>query len=178
MNDIPQDIVKPTRERMRKALGYDELTETQAGGVVKKSGGLVVWTPLENLYRNGGIDSYQRQAGIKFGVDHFLGYQAGKSVTMRWQEYISGYGAETANLDAAERRVFHIKRFQEADKILIEMSLRIRRVVHMFTIYDENAIDIGRAVTRFRAANTKSASATTLIQEGLNRLARFYGIIR
>ena len=66
MNDQPDDIVKPTRERMRRAPGYDELTEVNAGGVSRKSGAVRVWSQLENLYRNKRLTDEQYQAGQKY----------------------------------------------------------------------------------------------------------------
>ena len=45
--------INPTPERMRQAgYAFDELAEASAGGMLKKTGAIRVWSALENLYRN------------------------------------------------------------------------------------------------------------------------------
>lgn len=171
MND--EALVKPTRERMRKAVGHDELTEAQPGGVVKKSGAVRLWTQLENLYRNDRLTYEEYQAGQKFGADWWLGYEAGRSVTMRWKEYISGAGGDSG-LDSVERRVFHSRRFEEANKLLDEMG--VRKPLHWFIINDIPAEKIGRRAAKYRGQRAATASGVTMIVLGLRRLAKFYGI--
>lgn len=175
MNDFPDQIIKPTRERMRKVIGYDELSETQAGGVTKKSGAVKVWSQLENLYRNGRLTSEQYQAGQKFGADWWLGYEAGRGVTMRWKEYISGAGV-SGDLDAAERRVFHSRRFAEANVLLEEMG--VRKPLHWFIINDIPTEQIGKRAAGYRGQRAATASGVTMIALGLQRLAKFYGLVK
>ena len=175
MNDQPDDIVKPTRERMRRAPGYDELTETQAGGTTRKSGAVRVWSQLENLYRNRRLTDEQYQAGQKYYADWYLGLGAGRSITMRWSEYISGLGG-SGNLDAAERRVFHRKRFAEANKLLDDMGTR--KAIHWFVINDTPCGAIGKKFWGYREVRTASAGASTSIAISLQRLAKFYGLAK
>lgn len=170
------DIIKPTRERMRRVEGYDELTETQAGGVTKKSGALRVWTQLENLYRNGRLTGEQYQAGLKYYADWWLGLEAGRSTTMRWSEYISGLGGGDGNMDAAERRVFHAKRWAEANKILEELG--VRKAIHWLVINDIKPENIGRKHWGYSGRKTASAGAVTGISIALQRLAKFYGLAK
>lgn len=170
------DIIKPTRERMRRAVGYDELTEAQAGGVVRKSGAVRLWNQLENLYRNGRLTPEQYQAGQKYYADWWLGLEAGRSITMRWSEYISGLGGGDGNLDAAERRVFHAKRWAEANKVLEEMGTR--KCIHWLIINDIKPENIGRKFWGYAGKHGACASAVTGIVISLERLAKFYGLVR
>lgn len=173
MNEIIP--IKPTKQRMRGVDGFDELTETQAGGVTRKSGAIRIWTNLENLYRNRRLSSEQYQAGQKFYADWYFGIESGRSITMRWTEYISGLGG-SGNLDAAERRVFHSRRFAQANTILEDIGLR--KAVHWLVINDIKAESIGRKYWGYENKHTASASAVTAIGIGLQRLAKFYGIIK
>jgi hypothetical protein len=175
MNDQP-DAIKPTRQRMRRAPGFDELTEAQSGGVARKSGAVRVWSQLENLYRNRRLTDEQYQAGQKYYADWWLGLEAGRSITMRWSEYISGLGGGDGNMDAAERRVFHGKRFAEANRLLDDMGTR--KAVHWFIINDIPCEQIGRKFWGYREVRTASAGASTSIAISLQRLAKFYGLVK
>lgn len=173
---MPDDqIIKPNKHRLRRAPGYDELTETQAGGVTKKSGAVRVWTQVENLYRNKRLTDEQYQAGLKYYADWWLGLEAGRSTTMRWSEYISGLGA-SGDMDAAERRVFHAKRWAEANKILEELG--VRKVIHWLVVNDIKPENIGRKHWGYSGRKTASAGAVTGISIGLQRLAKFYGMVK
>jgi hypothetical protein len=173
---MPDDIINPTPERMRHSIGHDELTETQAGGVTKKSGAKRMWTQLENLYRNGRLTGEQHQAGLKYYADWWLGLEAGRSTTMRWSEYISGLGGGDGNMDAAERRVFHAKRWAEANKILEELG--VRKAIHWLVINDIKPENIGRKYWGYSGRKTASAGAVTGISIALQRLAKFYGLVK
>lgn len=173
---MTDDIVKPTRQRMRRAPGFDELTETQAGGTTRKSGAVRVWSQLENLYRNRRLTDEQYEAGRKYYADWWLGLEAGRSITMRWSEYISGLGGGEGNMDAAERRVFHAKRWAEANKILEEMG--IRKAVHWLVINDSPCEAIGRRFWGYSGKHSAAAGAVTAIGVALQRLAKFYGITK
>ena len=174
--DAADEIVKPTRQRMRRAPGFDEMTETQAGGVTRKSGAVRLWTQLENLYRNGRLTPEQYQAGQRYYADWWLGLEAGRSITMRWAEYISGLGSGEGNMDAAERRVFHAKRWAAANKVLEEMGTK--KLVHWLVIADIKPELIGRRAWGYRTRFTASAGAVTAIGISLQRLAKFYGMAR
>lgn len=170
-------ILAPTPERMRQAgYAFDELTEASSGGVLKKTGAIRVWTQLENLHRNRRLTDIQYDAGIKFHADWYLGLQAGQSVTMRWSEYISGMRGGEGNMDAAERRVFHQRRYAEANKLLDELGIRM--AVHLFVINDIPAEHIGRKLNGYRGQRAATASGVTIIGIGLQRLARFYGLAK
>jgi hypothetical protein len=169
-------VIKPTRQRMRRAPGFDELTETQAGGTTRKSGAVRVWSQLENLYRNRRLTDEQYQAGQRYYADWWLGLEAGRSITMRWSEYISGLGGGEGNLDAAERRVFHAKRFAQANEVLD--SLGTRKAVHWLVINDTPAEAIGRKFWGYAGKHSAAAGAVTGISISLQRLAKFYGIVK
>jgi hypothetical protein len=174
MNDQP-DAIKPTRQRMRRAPGFDELTETQSGGVARKSGAVRVWSQLENLYRNRRLTDEQYQAGQKYFADWYL---AGFSprVTSRMSEWVQGAAGSPGNLDAAERRVFHAKRFAQANVILEDMGTR--KVVHWLVITDTPAETIGRKYWGYSGKHSAAAGAVTGISISLQRLAKFYGLVK
>ena len=176
MSDHPDDIVKPTTQRMRRAPGFDELTEALPGGRTRKSGAKRVWTQLENLYRNRRLTDEQYQAGQKYYADWWLGSAAGRGVTMRWSEYISGLGGGEGNMDAAERRVFHGKRFAQANNILEGMGMR--KAIHWLVINDVACEAIGRRFWGYRTKHKASASAATAASLALQVLAKFYGLVK
>lgn len=173
MADDNEEIIRPTAERMRRVQGYDELTETQRGGTVRKTGAIKVWNPLENLYRNKGIGPEEHQAGLKYYADWWIGTQSGRSITMKWSEYISGISG-SGDMDAAERRVFHSKRFAKANLVLEEMGTR--KLVHWFVINEIPAEQIGRRHWGLKGKHTASGKAVGAIEASLFRLARFYGL--
>jgi hypothetical protein len=175
MNDRPDDVIKPTKQRLRRAPGFDELTETQAGGVTRKSGAVRVWSQLENLYRNGRLTSEQHQAGLKYYADWYIGLESRGQITMKWSEYISGLGG-SGNMDAAERRVFHAKRFAEVNKRLEELGTR--KAIHWLVINDIKPEDIGRKFWGYSGRKTASAGAVTGIGLSLQMMARFYGLVK
>lgn len=175
MNAIPEDVIKPTRQRLRRAPGLDEIVETLPGGTTRKSGAVRVWSQLENLYRNNRLTAEQYQAGQKYYADWYLGLQAGRSVTMKWSEYISGLGGD-GNLDAAERRVFHSKRFAAANVLLDELGTR--KAVHWLVINDMPAETIGRKFWGYAGKHSASAGAVTGITVSLHRLSKFYGLMK
>lgn len=173
MSDNPE-IIKPTRQRMRRAPGFDELTETQAGGTTRKSGAVRVWSQLENLYRNRRLTDEQYQAGQKYFADWYL---AGFSprVTSRMSEWVQNNGgAGSGNLDAAERRVFHAKRFAQANVLLEELGTR--KAVHWLIINDTPCEAIGRKFWGYSGKHSAAAGAVTGIVISLQRLAKFYGL--
>ena len=169
------DVVKPTRQRMRLAPGFDELTETQAGGTTRKSGAVRVWSQLENLYRNRRLTDEQYQAGRKFYADWYLGgFQP--RITSRMSEWVQGAAGGVGNMDAAERRVFHQRRFAQANAILEELGTR--KAVHWLIIADTPAESIGRRFWGYGGRKTASAGAVIGISVSLQRLAKFYGIAK
>lgn len=168
------DVIRPTRERMRLAPGFDEVTEVQSGGVSRKTGALRLWTQLDRIYRNNCITAEEYSAGCKYYCDWYLALHP-TGTTMRWSEYISGL-AGSSNMDAAERRVFHGRRFAEANKILERMGLR--KAIHWLVINEIPAESIGRKYRGYRNGRAASASAITAISIGLTQLAKFYGLIR
>jgi len=165
----------PTPERLRAAPGYDELAEASSGGVLRKTGAIRVWSSLENLYRNRLITPEQYDAGEKLYRDWYLGHVASSQVTMKWAEYISGLAGQ-GNLDAAERKAFHAKRYAEANHLLDQ--LRIRKPVHWLVINDIKPEDVGRRLRGYRGQRAASASGTTAVALGLELLAKFYGLVK
>ena len=173
---MSDEIIKPTRQRMRRAPGFDELTETQAGGVTRKSGAVRVWSQLENLYRNRRLTDEQYQAGQRYYADWYIAMHAGRGTTMRWSEYISGLAGGEGNLDAAERRVFHAKRFAQANALL--EGLGVRKAIHWLVINDTACEAIGRKFWGYRTKHKASASAATAASLALQVLAKFYGLVK
>lgn len=173
---MTDEIIRPTRQRMRRAPGFDELTETQRGGVTRKTGAVRVWTQLENLYRNRRLTPEQYEAGQRYYADWWLGLEAGRSITMRWSEYISGLGGGEGNMMAAERRVYHAKRWAQANEILEELGTR--KAVHWLVINDTPAEAIGRKFWGYSGKHSAAAGAVTGIGISLQRLAKFYGLVK
>ena len=170
-----EDIVKPTRERLRRAVGLDEVVETTTGGITRKNGAVRVWSQLENLYRNNRLTPEQHQAGLKYYADWYLSIESRARVTMRWSEYISGLGG-SGNMDAAERRVFHGKRWAEANKRLEDIGMR--KAIHWLVINDVPCEQIGRKFWGYKTKHKASASATTAAALALQLLAKFYGLVK
>lgn len=170
-----EEIIKPTRQRMRRAPGYDELVETSRGGVTRKNGAVRVWSQLENLYRNRRLTDEQYQAGQKYYSDWYLsGFQP--NVTSKLQEWIQNGGGGQGSMDAMERRVFHQKRFAQANDIL--NGLGTRKAVHWLVINDTPAEAIGRKFWGYSGRKTASAGAVTGIALSLQLLAKFYGLVK
>lgn len=168
--------LQPTPERMAMAgRGFDELTAPTPGGITQKTGAIRVWSALENLYRNRLISPEQYDAGEKLYRDWYLGHVASAQVTMKWSEYISGLGGE-GNLDAAERKAFHAKRYAEANAHLD--LLGVRKPVHWLVINDIKTEDVGRRFVGYRGKDKAAASGRTAILLGLQLLARFYGLVK
>jgi hypothetical protein len=161
---------------MRRAPGWDELMETHAGGTTRKSGAVRVWSQLENLYRNRRLTDEQYQAGQRYYADWYIGLESRGKTTMRWSEWIQGMAGGSGDLDAAERRVFHAKRFAEANKRLEDMGTR--KSVHWLVINDVKPEDIGRKFWGYSGRKTASAGAVTGIVLSLQMLAKFYGLVK
>lgn len=170
---IPGAIL-PTPERMAQATGFDEMAEATAGGMLKRTGAIRVWSALENLYRNRLITGPQYDAGEKFYRDWYLGHVASSQVTMKWSEYISGLGGGEGNLDAAERKAFHAKRYATANVQLD--ALGVRKPVHWLVIHDIKPQDVGRRFRGYRGQRAATASGVTAVALGLQLLAKFYGL--
>lgn len=167
----------PTAERLRMAgRGYDELSEATAGGMLKKSGAIRVWSALENLFRNKLISPEQYDAGEKLYRDWYLGHVASSQVTMKWSDYVSGLSGGGGNLDAAERKAFHAKRYAEANARL--ESVGVRKPVHWLVINGIKAEDVGRRFIGYRGKDKAAASGRTAVQIGLQLLAKFYGLVK
>jgi hypothetical protein len=94
---------------------------------------------------------------------------------MKWSEYISGLSG-SGDMDAAQRRVFHAKRFAQANAILEDMG--VRKAVHWFVINDIPPENIGRKFWGYRGQRAASASAVTALGLALQRLAKFYGLVK
>ena len=171
--------LSPTPERMKLAgKGYDELTEATPGGLLQRTGAIRFWSPLENLYRNHLISSEQYSAGESFYRDWYLGHVASSQVTMKWSEYISGLSGG-GDLDAAERKRFHAKRYAEANRWLNDLGISgVRKAVHGLVITDVNSEDVGRRFIGYRGQEKAAASGRTTIVIGLQLLAKFYGLVK
>ena len=170
-------ILAPTPERMRQAgYAFDELAEASAGGMLKKTGAIRVWSALENLYRNRLITAPQYDAGEKYYRDWYIGFQAPAQITMRWSDYVSGLGADGGSMDAAERRVFHVKRFAEANGLLERIDMR--KPIHWLVINDVHPQDVGRRLRGYRGKDKAAAAGTTAVALGLQALAKFYGLVK
>lgn len=174
MSDHPDDIVKPTPQRMRMAPGFDELTEALPGGRTRKSGARKIWSQLENLYRNRRLTDEQHAAGEQYYRDWYLSGQSPK-ITSKMAEWVQNSSGGSGNMDAAERRVFHQKRFRQANGILEEMGMR--KLVHWFVINDIPCEAIGKKFWGYRDIRTASASASASVAISLQRLAKFYGMV-
>lgn len=172
---IPGAIL-PTPERMAQVNGFDELAEATAGGMLKRTGAIRVWSALENLYRNRLITGPQYDAGEKFYRDWYIGHVASSQVTMKWSDYVSGLSGPGGNLDAAERKAFHAKRYAQANAMLEQ--LRIRKPIHWLVINDIKPQDVGRRFRGYRGADRASAAGTTVVAIGLELLAKFYGLVK
>jgi hypothetical protein len=169
------EIIRPTPERMRRAIGYDELTETQRGGTTRKTGAVRMWTNLEDLRRKHLITDEQFEAGQKYFYDHELaGYSP--RVTTRWQEWIQGMAGSPGNLDAAERRVFHQKRWAAANKLLEELGCR--KAMHWLIMDNLKPEEIGKRFWGYSGQRAASASARVTAALALQQLAKFYGIVK
>ena len=174
MGDGEDEIIRPTPERMRRIGGYDELTETKAGGITRKSGAIKLWDPLENLYRNGGLTFEQYSAGRKYEADWYLAGFAPR-VTSRMQEWIQNWGGSPGNLDAAERRIFHQKRFAQANKLLELFDMR--KVIHWIVIGEIPCEAIGRKEWGYRTRHKSNTAGRVDVARALQGLAKFYGLI-
>ena len=172
---MTDDVIKPTRQRMRRAPGFDELTETQAGGVTRKSGAVRVWTQLENLYRNGGLTDEQYQAGLKYYADWYLAGFAPR-VTSRMAEWVQNNNSSSGDLDAADRRVFHAKRFAEANKLLETFDMR--KAIHWLVINDIPCEAIGRKAWGYRTRHKANTAGRVEAAKALQGLAKFYGLVK
>jgi hypothetical protein len=176
MNDRPDDIIKPTRERMRKAIGYDEVVETTPGGLTRKNGAVRLTNAVWDIYKKGRINDEQLSAAERYYLDWYIGFGSTEQVTMRWQEYIGGGHSPSGNLDAGERRVFHQKRYAEANKLLEKMDWR--KPVHWLVITDRTAEEVGKLHYRYRGKHSGSAAAVTGLRDALQSLAIFYGLAK
>lgn len=176
LGQIP-GAVHATPQRMAQAgEAYDEMSDTLAGGTIKRNGAIRVWSALENLYRNGLITSEQRDAGEKYYADWYIGFEAPSQTTMRWSDYVSGLGADSGSMDAAERRVFHVNRFRAANRLLDQFD--IRKPIHWLIINGIIPRDVGRRFRGYRGRDTAASSGTTTIVIGLTGLAKFYGLVK
>jgi hypothetical protein len=176
MNDVPQDVVRPTRERMQKVVGFDEMVEAQSGGVLRKTGAIRISGPIRDIWKKGRISDEQYAAAEKYFIDWWIAHGSQQSVTMRWQEYISGGFSPGGNMDAGERRAFHSKRYAQANELLEE--LKLRKPVHWLVVCEMRAEEVGRLWWRYRGKHSAGTAAVVGIGNGLQRLAVFYGIAR
>lgn len=170
------DIVKPTKERMRKVIGFDEMVEAQSGGTLKKSGAIRLHGPILDIFKKRRITPEQFAAAEKYFADWYIAHGSQQRVTMKWQEYIGGGFSPAGNMDAGERRSFHAKRFAQANALLEE--LKLRKPVHWMVICEQTAEQIGRLHWRYSGKHSAGTAAVVGIQSGLQRLAVFYGIDR
>lgn len=170
--------ITATPERMRLAgYAYDEMAEATAGGMLKKTGAIRVWSALENLYRNHLITGPQYDAGEKYYRDWYLGHMASSQVTMKWSDYVSGLsGGDNQSMDAAERKVFHVKRYAAANDLLEQIG--VRKPVHWLVITDIKPQDVGRRARGYKGQRAATASGVTLVALGLQALAKFYGLVK
>ena len=167
--------LQPTPERMAQVgQTFDELTATVGNGMLRKTGAIRVWSALENLHRNRLISPGQYDAGESLYRDWYLGHVASQQVTMKWSEYISGLGG--GNLDAAERKAFHAKRYAQANTLLDQLG--VRKPVHWLVINDIKAEDIGRRYIGYKGKDKAQASGRTAVCIGLDVLAKFYGLVK
>lgn len=170
------DIVRPTPERLAMiGDGFDNVTETVSRNQVRATGAVRVWSSLEHLYRNHAISEAEYDAGEQFYRDWFLGFHASEQTTMQWSEYIPGSGG-SGDLDAAERRTFHARRFARANARLDEIG--VRKLVHWVVINGLNAEQVGRRWRGYRTRHKAAASGATAVSMALGVLAKFYGLAR
>jgi hypothetical protein len=175
MTDQPDDIVRPTRERMRRMIGHDEEVETLPGGTTRKSGAIREWSQLENLHRNNLISDEEYAAGRRYEIDHRMaGFDP--RVTLDYRRMLGSLDHSSPDLDAAERREFHRKRWHQANKVLKECGTR--KLIHWMIIENIAPQSIGRKHWGVRGKHTAAGRAVGAIQTSLYRLAVFYGLIR
>lgn len=173
LDSLSDEIVGATPQRLKQiGRGYDVITEAQAGGMLKKTGAIRVWSQLENLHRNRLITPHQYDAGEQYYRDWYIGFQASAQITMKWAEHISGLTGG-GDMDAAERKVFHMRRFVSANQLLETMGLR--KTIHWLCINDLRPRDVGHRLRGYRNRDHAKASGTTAVAIGLQALARFYG---
>lgn len=176
MTDQTDDeIIRPTRERMAKAIGHEEVVEVTPGGMTRKNGAVRLTGAVADIYKKGRIDDVQLSAAERYYLDWYIGFGSTERVTMRWAEYIGGH-SPGGSLDAAERRVFHQKRYAEANKLLEQMGWR--KPVHWLVITDRTAEQVGRLHYRYRGKHSGSAAAVTGLRDALQFLAVFYGLAK
>jgi hypothetical protein len=176
MSDRPDDeIIRPTKERMRKAIGWTEMVEVASGGTTRKSGAVREIRWLDDLWQKGLVSSEEREAGYKYQTDHELaGYSP--RVTLDYRRMMGGLDRGQPDMDAAERRVFHRDRWHKANKILEE--IKCKKAMHWFLIENIKPETIGRQYWGYGGQRASTASARATISIALYRLARFYGIVR
>lgn len=172
----PPGTLGATPQRLQMmGKAYDEMSEATAGGVLKKTGAIRAWSALENLYRNRLITGPQYDAGEKLFRDWYLGHVASAQVTMKWSDYVSGLSGGGGDLDAAERKHFHAKRYSQATAAI---PAPVRKPVHWLVINDIKPQDVGHRLRGYRGQRAASAAGTTAISIGLELLAKFYGLTK
>jgi len=175
MTDRPDDIVRPTKERLRKSIGWREMVEVAPGGTTRKSGALREIRPLDDLRDKELITPEQYAAGYRYWVDHELsGYSP--RVTLDYRRMLGSLDHSRPDLDAAERREFHRKRWKKANDLL--ESIACRKPMHWLLIEGIKPENIGKKHWGYRGQRAASASAVTSIRIALFLLAKFYGLIR
>lgn len=172
------NTVTATPERLRQiGTEFDEMSEVTAGGILKKTGAIRRWTPLENLYRNRLITGPQFDAGEKLYLDHYIGFVASAHVTMQLSDFVSGSsGADNSSMDAAERKVFHQKRYREANKVLDLFD--VRKPIHWLIFEEIKPQYVGHRFRGYRGKDKAASSGTTTVAIALQGLARFYGLVK
>ena len=92
------------------------------------------------------------------------------------QEWIQNGGGGQGSMDAMERRVFHQKRFAQANALLEDMG--VRKAIHWLCINDTPCEQIGRKFWGYKTKHKASASAATAAGLALQLLAKFYGLVK
>ena len=160
----------PTPERLSKVKTamVDVMETVTRGGALKMTGRRIV-TPLDDLRHHDRITEREHAAGMRYYADYVYAERPSQSV-MRWQEFVSS-SHTPGELDGAERKAFHSRRFADANAWL---GKYLASIVRMLVVEDMAAMEIGVAVFGYKHRNSASSAGVALASAGLERLASFY----
>lgn len=165
-----EELVRPTPERLGKVSPkvVVRVVENEGGGHGRLTGTKIL-SPLEELLHRERIEAREFEAARKFYVDWYFTERPSQAV-MRWQEFVSS-GASPGDLDQAERRSFHAKRFAGACQSL---GAYHGAVAKMLVLDEMSLTQIGIRIFGFKSRNGAAGSGLAAAVGMLDVLARFY----